>query len=74
MDKLNEIGECEYYSLTYPALYHTLNKEVGYVDFAYKKTIKKNAAKLRYTEYRRELSRAIDQIHLDIYDLLKNKD
>jgi KaiC/GvpD/RAD55 family RecA-like ATPase len=72
IDQLNEIDAGENYSMIHSALYHTLDKEVYYADYSYKRVLKKNAAKVRQREYEKDLNNAIDQIRLDIYSLLKN--
>lgn len=69
----NEDENCEYEE-TYRQLNHTLKKEVGYAKSAYEKTLKRNAAKVRMTEYDKQLENAIKQIQIDIWILLqKNK-
>ena len=60
-----------HYSNIYDNLLHTLNKEVSYVDYAYRKMIKMNAAKVRQQEYYSELNNAISQIRLDLSSLLR---
>lgn len=70
ISELNAIDDSENYLHIYGCLSHTLNKEVGYVEYAYDKTLKRNAAKIRQKEYRQELENAIRQIHLDIFTLL----
>lgn len=67
--KLSQIENNTDYLHNYRNLSHTLGKEVTYVDYAYKKMIKKNAAKLRQQEYENELRIALDQIRRDIYGL-----
>ena len=71
INQLKEIDDGENYSMIHSALNHTLGKEVYYADYSYKNSIKKNAAKVRKREYEKDLNNAIDQIHLDIYSLLK---
>jgi len=67
---LKEIDKSENYDHISFSLNHTLNKEVNYVELAYEKTLKKNAAKIRHKEYHQELERAIKQIEIDIFSLL----
>ena len=70
ISKLKQLDSNLDYSNIYDNLWHTLNKEVSYVDYAYGKMIKKNAAKVRQQEYYSELNKAIGQIRLDISSLL----
>jgi len=70
ISKLKQLDSNLDYSNIYENLWHTLNKEVSYVDYAYGKMIKKNAAKVRQQEYYSELNKAIGQIRLDISSLL----
>ncbi len=53
------------------ALSHTCSKEVDYVVNDYNESIKPRAAKKRYTEFLNSISKANNQIKLDIYSLLK---
>jgi len=71
INQLNEIDDGEHYSMIHSALYHTLGKEVYYADYSYKMSIKKNAAKVRQHEYKKDLDNAIRQIHYDIFSLLE---
>lgn len=61
------------YEESYRSLNHTLKKEVRYAISAYEKTLKRNAAKVRKTEYNQQLESAIMQIRIDIGNLLQKK-
>lgn len=59
------------YEECYRRLHHTSRKEVVYALSAYKKTLGKNAAKVRKIEYNQQLQEVITQIRVDIGSLLK---
>lgn len=46
---------------------HTCEKEVSYVQYHYDESRKSNAAKKRHTEFISSISKANDQIKLDLY-------
>lgn len=48
------------------ALFHTLNKEVEYAKYDEEKMNKKNAAKIRKTEFKQSMQKAISQIRQDL--------
>lgn len=71
--KLQNVDNNYEYEESYRRLNHTLKKEVRYAISAYEKTLKRNAAKVRKTEYNQQLETAITQIRIDIGNLLQKK-
>jgi len=69
--KLNNGNDKFEFDESYRSLNHTLKKEVVYVLSAYKRTLGKNAAKVRKSEYIQQLETTITQIRIDIGHLLK---
>lgn len=55
------------------ALYHTLNKEVGYAKDAERAMNKKNAANKRGNEYRESMRKAILRIHSDLWMIIRRE-
>lgn len=51
-------------------LLHTQDKEVDYALWAFERTLEKNAAKVRKTEFREKLKRTIDQLYLDLSSVI----
>lgn len=51
-------------------LQHTCGKEVSHVEYHFRETQKSRAAKKRYTEFLESISKANDQIRIDIISLL----
>lgn len=51
------------------AIAHTCEKEVSYVEYHYDRSIKKNAAKKRHTEFINSIYTANEQIHRDLFSL-----
>ena len=56
--------------IAYWNLSQTLKKEVGWVIITYDKSIKKNGAKVRHTEYLQKLTRAIKGIEQEIFPVI----
>lgn len=52
------------------AVFHTQHKEVGFVDSAYQKTLKKNVAKVRKREYEATLTDAVSHLERDLFMVL----
>ena len=59
---------------TLHALSHTCGKEVSYVEHHYDRSIKRNAAKIRHTEFINSIHKANEQIHLDLFSLFAKID
>lgn len=53
------------------AIAHTCSKEVSHVEYNYKLSIKRNAAKKRNTEFLDSIDKANKQIYLDLFSLFK---
>jgi hypothetical protein len=60
-----------YYQHAYSALAHTDNKEVEFVKYHQDLMRKKNAAKVRRTEYFDAVEKAYDQVYIDLILILK---
>ena len=56
-----------HYIVAFEELSHTIGKEVHYIAISYKKTLKKNAARVRTKEYQASLKEAIQRIKSDIF-------
>lgn len=53
-------------SVAISSVIHTKNKEVRYIDLAYKKTLAKNAAKIRKAEYVDTIKKALEHLYIDL--------
>lgn len=73
IEELHKIDPTLHCDLIMKNLRHTLNKEVSFVDIAYKKTLKKNAAQKRTSDYYNSMREALKYIKIDIYSLLMIK-
>lgn len=56
--------------IAYSGLSHTAGKEVGYIKYHQDLMHKKNAAKVRRTEYYNSISKAVDQVYMDIFNIM----
>lgn len=65
LQDLNKI-EVGKHSNTIDGLFHTINKEVKFTHHHEKEMNKKNAAKVRKTEFRESINEAISQINIDL--------
>ena len=62
----NDVKLKQYCIQSTRALTHTRDKEVSYADEDYRRTRKKNAAKVRINEYHKTLNRAVSHINDDV--------